>query len=73
MKEVLEESGIQCKVIPRLEQEGKAISASLVREYIRNGEIEKIKKIVPKTTYEYFKSEEAKPLVNKIKINSGRH
>jgi len=73
MKEVLEESGIQCKVIPRLEQEGKAISASLVREYIRNDEIEKIKKIVPKTTYEYFKSEEAKPLVNKIKINSGRH
>jgi [citrate (pro-3S)-lyase] ligase len=39
----------------------------------RNDEIEKIKELVPKVTYEYFKSDEAKMLINKIKINSGRH
>lgn len=73
MKEVLEAAGIECKVIPRLELEGKAISASLVRECIKNDEIEKIKELVPRTTYEYFKSDEARMLANKIKINSGRH
>lgn len=73
MSEVLEAAGIECKIIPRLELEGKAISASLVRECIKNDEIEKIKELVPRTTYEYFKSDEARMLANKIKINSGRH
>jgi [citrate (pro-3S)-lyase] ligase len=73
MKQVLEEQGIHCKIVPRLESHNEAISASRVRELIRNNNIEKIKEIVPKSTYEYFISEEAKPLINKIKINLGRH
>lgn len=73
MKQVLEEDGIDCNIVPRLESENKAISASRVRDYIRNNDIEGIKDIVPKATYEYFLSEEAKPIINKIKINLGRH
>lgn len=73
MKNSLEAEGIQCNIVPRLESYNKPISASRVRELIRSNNIEGIKDIVPKSTYEYFISEEAKPIINKIKINLGRH
>jgi [citrate (pro-3S)-lyase] ligase len=73
MKTTLEKEGIECRIIPRLQQEGKAISASRVRAYIKEGRIDEIKELVPNTTYEYFKSIEAAELINKIKNNTGRH
>ncbi len=73
MRETLECKGIQCKIIRRLENQGNGISASRVRELIKNDEIEGIKELVPLSTYEYFQSEDAKELLNKIKINIGRH
>lgn len=73
MKESLEKDGIECRVIPRLEQDGKAISASRVRACIKEGRIEEIKGLVPSTTYDYFKSREAEALIQKIKKNTGRH
>jgi [citrate (pro-3S)-lyase] ligase len=73
MKQALEENGIECRIIPRLEQDGKAISASRVREYIKLGKIDEIKELVPSTTYEYFKSKEAGDLILKIQKNTGRH
>jgi [citrate (pro-3S)-lyase] ligase len=73
MKSTLEKEGIECRIIPRLQQEGKAISASRVRAYIKEGRIDEIKELVPNTTYEYFKSIEAAELINKIKNNTGRH
>jgi [citrate (pro-3S)-lyase] ligase len=73
MKETLEKEGIECRIIPRLQQEGKAISASRVRAYIKEGKINEIKELVPSTTYEYFRSREAAGLIEKIKKNTGRH
>lgn len=73
MKSTLEEEGIECRIIPRLELGGNAISASRVRANIREGRMDKIKELVPSTTYEYFISEEAAGLVDKIKKNIGRH
>lgn len=73
MKQSLEVAGIQCEIVPRLEIKNEAISASRVRRLIANDNIEAIKPIVPKSTYEYFKSDEAKPLIDKIKTNLGRH
>jgi len=73
MKESLEKDGIECVVVPRLKIQGKAVSASEVRKCIRENRIEEIKNLVPETTYKYFKSEEAKTLINKIINNKNRH
>lgn len=73
MKQTLEKEGIECRIIPRLQQEGKAISASRVRAYIKEGRIDQIQDLVPSSTYEYFKSREAEELIEKIIRNTGRH
>lgn len=53
MKRVLPESGIEVIEIPRKD----AISASEVRRALRAGDTEKVKKLVPKTTFELIMKE----------------
>lgn len=50
----LPEVGIEFKVIERKTENGVAISASRVRELIKNGQSELIKDLVPKTTFDYL-------------------
>ncbi|HEY8889862.1 MAG TPA: [citrate (pro-3S)-lyase] ligase [Clostridium sp.] len=73
MKESLENQGIKCKTIPRLNINGIAISASAVRQYIREDRIEEIKGLVPNTTYDYFRSKEAEKIIEIIKNSKSRH
>lgn len=56
MKKILPERGIKITEIPRLEIGGSIISASRVREAMKEGDVESIKNIVPKSTYDYLKS-----------------
>lgn len=70
MSKALPENGVECHIIPRKEFSGKAISASSVRQAIHDGDIEKIKELVPESTYRYFKSDEAKPVIDRIKAES---
>ena len=49
--EKLPEKNIEITEIPRKESGGEVISASRVRELIKKGEIEKVKHLVPETTY----------------------
>ena len=67
MQKKLPENGIECVVIPRLESEGKAISASTVRQAIKDGDLEVLKGLVPQTTHNYFESSEAQELIQKIR------
>ncbi|MEG0898570.1 MAG: [citrate (pro-3S)-lyase] ligase [Oscillospiraceae bacterium] len=62
----LKKSGINCIVIPRLEGNGSAISASTVRSLIKQGNIESIKPLVPKSTYDFFMSDSANEIIQKI-------
>ena len=50
MKELLPQNGIEVVEIKRKDN----ISASEVRKAIKEGELEKIKNLVPKTVYEYI-------------------
>lgn len=50
----LPEYGIQCCVIPRLQVDGKPISASTVRQAIHDGMLDAIQEMVPQSTYLYF-------------------
>ena len=57
MKQVLSSYGIEVVEIQRKEFDGRAISASVVRDYLHNGDVESTKNLVPPTTYEYLEKE----------------
>lgn len=73
MKSVLPEFGAKVIEIPRLENEYGAISASKVREMIRNNRLDDVKALVPETTFEYLKSPEAGYIISNIMQNTSRH
>lgn len=52
MKEILSLFDLEVEIIPRLENCGEIISASLVREYMEKENWERLKKVVPDVTYE---------------------
>lgn len=59
--------------LPRLEMRGEAVSASRVREYIREGDMEAVFRLVPGTTRAWLESEEAGPVIEKIRYGTSRH
>ena len=67
MAKKLPENQIACKIIPRKEANGSVISASTVRTALKSGKMELLKTLVPETTLRYFHSEEAAPVIEKIK------
>ena len=69
MEKKLPENGIKCIEVPRkVDKDGnEVISASEVRKEIKEGNIEKIKNMVPECTYKFFMSEEGKDVINRIK------
>ena len=60
-------AGIECCIIPRLEQSGVPISASNVRLALQNDDWSALESILPPTTLEFFRSEEAQPVIRAIK------
>ena len=74
MKEELEAAGIFCTIIPRREDADGPISASGVRELLRDGNWDDLQKKVPESTFRYFSSEKAAPVLQKIReANEVRH
>ena len=66
MLEELPKMGINCIEVPRLEENSEPISASTVRRYIHDGKQEKIRALVPKSTWTYFNSTEAEAVIRAI-------
>lgn len=67
MSRELPRNNIECIVVPRLETDGFAISASSVRMALKNGDINTLSKLVPETTLRFFLSKEAAPVIQKIR------
>ena len=67
MTEELPKAGIQCVVVPRLEQDGSAVSASTVRKLIHDGRLEDVRPLVPESTWSYFNSPQAGPVIRAIR------
>lgn len=59
-------AGIDCIIVPRKQIMKQPISASTVRQLIKNGDFEALKQFVPISTLNYFKSEEAAPIIERI-------
>jgi hypothetical protein len=56
MKNLLPEYGCDVVEIPRLEKNDTVVSASRVRKFLKDGNFDEIRKIVPKATLKYLKS-----------------
>lgn len=66
LKEALGEEGIEVIEVARTEAEGRIISASYVRRYIREGRLEEAFKLLPETTIEFLRSDRGKEIIKKI-------
>ncbi len=67
MSAKLPEHGIKCVIVPRKTEGGRVISASDVRQAIKEGRLEEIRGLVPETTYEYFASGEGEKVIERIR------
>ncbi|HWR43934.1 [citrate (pro-3S)-lyase] ligase [Sporomusa sp.] len=73
LADILPQHGVGLEIMPRIETGGEAISASRVRELIRQEDWSAVKELVPETTYRYLMSPEAQPVIARIKNSYSRH
>lgn len=66
MSEELPKQGITCTIVPRKCADGQVISASTVRQALKNNDFATLEKLVPQTTLNYFQSEKAAPVLQRI-------
>ncbi len=67
MAKSLPEHGIECVILPRKDYNHQAISASTVRQALKDGHYDILEHLVPKTTLQYLLSDEAKPVIDRIR------
>ena len=68
MSDRLPEHGIECVIVPRkTEESGQVISASNVRQAVKDGRLEEIRELVPESTYRFFASSEADEVIKRIR------
>ncbi|MCM1989694.1 [citrate (pro-3S)-lyase] ligase [Oceanirhabdus seepicola] len=64
---------VEIEIVKRKEFQGKAISASQVREVIKNGEISSLKNLVPDVTMKFLLSSKGKEIMEKIRYSTSPH
>lgn len=71
MIEILPKYGMDAPVIIKRKElpDGHIISASDVRRHLAEGDIEEVKAAVPPSTYKFLVSDEALPIIEKLKAN----
>ena len=67
MEEILPSAGIELEIVKRKENEENIISASYVRELLKNDDFNKIEKIVPPSTLKFLRSKKAETIIEKLK------
>ncbi len=67
MAQKLPELGIECRIIPRLAQEGRAVSASDFRQAVHDGALERALELLPESGRRFFTSPEAEPVIAAIR------
>ncbi len=73
LKKVLPQEGVEVIEVPRIEYKNEAISASTVRELLREGRLEVVQEYVPKPVFDYLSSDRAQSVIEKIKSKKQRH
>lgn len=65
--------GMEVCVIPRIEVDGEIVSASKVRDLIRQNEWERLKSLLPDVTIAYLLAEENRDVIERIRVSDCRH
>lgn len=73
MKTILPKHGIRLVVVPRLKIGSEAVSASRVRQLIKDGLLEETRELLPESVFAFLKSPEARPIIERIKTSDSRH
>lgn len=73
MLDILPRHGITVKMIQRVAVDGDIVSASKVREMIRQNDWAGIQRVVPESTYRYLRSDAAREILDKIRHSDSRH
>ncbi len=66
MARQLPRAGVACVVVPRKCADGRLISAGTVRQAIHDGHMEEIRAMVPQSTWRFFHSPQAAPVIKAI-------
>lgn len=66
MVEELEQQGISCVVVPRKEESNLVISASTVRQALKEGDWDRVESMVPPCTLGFFKSQEGAEIIKTL-------
>ena len=69
LKSILEDNLISVEIIKRKELDNIIISASYVRELLRQGNIQQAFNFLPRQTIEYLESPEGKKIIDKLRDN----
>lgn len=67
--DILPKNGIGIDLVDRIQNHGQPISASGVRDLIKTDNINDTRPLLPDPTYDFIRSEDAKPIIEKIKTN----
>ena len=67
LEEVLPPAGVACRILPRKELAGAPISASTVRQALKDGDWALAERLVPPTTADYFHSEKGQRVVARLR------
>lgn len=73
LKEELSKLNVKVEVIKRLKYDDVPISASKVRDLIKQQKLECVKEIVPIVTWEFLNSNIGKEIMEKIKLSNSPH
>lgn len=73
MESIFKTFNLNVQIIPRKENDGKAISASLVRELLKKDELEKVKELVPEATFKYLTSTKGEEVIQRLKNSNSVH
>jgi [citrate (pro-3S)-lyase] ligase len=74
MKDILPPRGVELLEIERLRlEDGTIVSASTVRDLVKKDDWEGVRRLVPEGTWEYLRSDRARPVLEHLKEHEGRH
>lgn len=72
LAEILPRNGVELIIIPRIAKGDQIVSASKVRQAIKDGEWERISEWIPKSTIAYLQSDQGLEIVSKIKNETSK-
>ena len=67
LSSLLPENGIEVRILKRLEKDGRPVSASEVRNSLKEGKLEAASSLLPPSSAAYLLSEDAKPVLERIR------